>query len=418
MNQHGKKILIIGNGFDIAHGLPTRYKDFLEFCKRIEYIFTFCGDEESAKKYEINSIDNWEINNDIKTKVAEMFNDCQRGSYNNGKSNKYFSYERCAQEIYECLAENIWYKYFLKLYEENIFKGENWIDFESEISHIIEYVDRNSKNISAPYQSLRDLLFIEAKNDNKIKILNNLLHHAVEVFIKTISEIKTIRDFREKCFKDLEKLTRALELYLAGFVEKIHIDVKSPDIEKINPDYVISFNYTNTFTKYYNSSAEVFYIHGKCEVNNNIASNNMVLGIDEYWSETERDTHTNFSIFKKFVQRIRKKTGTKNHDYIREINEFYKNTQEIPVIGKENTCFDGTSLIYVFGHSLDTTDKDVLIDFLKSAASAITIYCYDKGAEGELIANAIKIIGQKTLLEKANQSPAKIEFKIQQDMSE
>lgn len=26
-------ILIIGNGFDLAHGLKTSYKDFLEFCE-------------------------------------------------------------------------------------------------------------------------------------------------------------------------------------------------------------------------------------------------------------------------------------------------------------------------------------------------------------------------------------------------
>ena len=26
-------ILILGNGFDLAHGLPTRYTDFLEYCR-------------------------------------------------------------------------------------------------------------------------------------------------------------------------------------------------------------------------------------------------------------------------------------------------------------------------------------------------------------------------------------------------
>lgn len=26
-------ILVIGNGFDLAHGLPTKYGDFLEFCR-------------------------------------------------------------------------------------------------------------------------------------------------------------------------------------------------------------------------------------------------------------------------------------------------------------------------------------------------------------------------------------------------
>lgn len=26
-------ILVIGNGFDLAHGLPTKYEHFLEFCE-------------------------------------------------------------------------------------------------------------------------------------------------------------------------------------------------------------------------------------------------------------------------------------------------------------------------------------------------------------------------------------------------
>lgn len=27
-------ILILGNGFDLAHGLKTKYSDFLEYCKK------------------------------------------------------------------------------------------------------------------------------------------------------------------------------------------------------------------------------------------------------------------------------------------------------------------------------------------------------------------------------------------------
>ena len=27
-------ILVIGNGFDLAHGLQTTYKDFLNFCNK------------------------------------------------------------------------------------------------------------------------------------------------------------------------------------------------------------------------------------------------------------------------------------------------------------------------------------------------------------------------------------------------
>lgn len=43
----GKTVLILGNGFDLAHGLPTRYSDFLKFCRATELLYTY-----SKKKME------------------------------------------------------------------------------------------------------------------------------------------------------------------------------------------------------------------------------------------------------------------------------------------------------------------------------------------------------------------------------
>ena len=36
-------ILLIGNGFDLAHHLPTRYQDFLEFIK-VSLLYNFIND--------------------------------------------------------------------------------------------------------------------------------------------------------------------------------------------------------------------------------------------------------------------------------------------------------------------------------------------------------------------------------------
>ena len=36
MSDKGKTILILGNGFDLAHGLPTKYSHFLNFCQRVD----------------------------------------------------------------------------------------------------------------------------------------------------------------------------------------------------------------------------------------------------------------------------------------------------------------------------------------------------------------------------------------------
>ena len=131
--------------------------------------------------------------------------------------------------------------------------------------------------------------------------------------------------------------------------------------------------------------------------------NKRVLGIDEYWSEEERDSHTNFTVFKKFAQRIQKRTGVDSYKWFEEIQDIYKNKN----IASE---------VHIFGHSLDVTDKDILYDYLESNATTVTIYCKDKETEGEYIANVIKIIGEKRLLEKVNQYPPKLKFVIQQPM--
>lgn len=41
-------ILVIGNGFDLAHGLPTKYADFLEWVKAEYELYTNLKEEETA----------------------------------------------------------------------------------------------------------------------------------------------------------------------------------------------------------------------------------------------------------------------------------------------------------------------------------------------------------------------------------
>ena len=40
-------ILIIGNGFDLAHNLPTTYTDILKFLRIIKITSTWMGDKTS-----------------------------------------------------------------------------------------------------------------------------------------------------------------------------------------------------------------------------------------------------------------------------------------------------------------------------------------------------------------------------------
>ena len=142
----------------------------------------------------------------------------------------------------------------------------------------------------------------------------------------------------------------------------------------------------------------------------------MVLGIDEYWTGSEQDERTNFTIFKKFAQRIQKHTGNDSYRYLKEIREIFKTNRNIwsGNVDPLKVHPDGVSYIYVFGHSLDVTDKDILSNFIGDDATSVTVYCRDKGTEGELIANTIRLIHEEKLLDKSNHVPAKLEYVIQE----
>lgn len=64
-------ILVIGNGFDLAFGLPAKYGDFLEFCERARKIYTFYKDV-SLNKYKSKSIDNWKMNGYINCIIGDF----------------------------------------------------------------------------------------------------------------------------------------------------------------------------------------------------------------------------------------------------------------------------------------------------------------------------------------------------------
>ena len=400
----GKTILIIGNGFDLAHGLPTGYMHFLDFCEHINAIYD--NTNHKGKEYYEKYLDNWDFNIDIKEEIRQAF--LEQVKYKETveyikSTNKYI------QEIRECLLGNIWYYYFYNLNKDSLLRGIKWIDFESEIGAVIKFIDNYSENLSIQCDELFEKMIL-CQKDNERKQLNVLGNLCKNMYKEKEC---TLFDLRERWYQDLEHLIRALEIYLSHFVEKISLDNRKINyIDEIHPDFVLTFNYTNTYEKLYHKNEEILYIHGRCDQDRAIDENNMVLGIDEYWNDKECDEHNNYAVFKKFIQRIRKKTGTNHCYYINAIEKIYSSSGETwsGNVDRRKTISDRTSSVFVFGHSLDRTDRDILEGFIGSDATAVKIFCKDKSTEGELVAKLIKLIGEKKLIRKANNEPPKIEL--------
>ena len=191
---------------------------------------------------------------------------------------------------------------------------------------------------------------------------------------------------------------------------------------------VINFNYTNTYGKLYLFKPNIVlpdymdFIHGRANKSNTIESNNMVLGIDEYLGNDRKNKDVEFIEFKKFYQRIYKQTGCKYKEWAdgithikQQIDDRLKMQYPLQIPYKEIPN-KYRNRLFIFGHSLDVTDGDILRDLILNDNVYTTIFYHNKDAMGQQIANLVKVIGQDELIRRTGGSTKTIEFKPQQDM--
>ena len=72
--------------------------------------------------------------------------------------------------------------------------------------------------------------------------------------------------------------------------------------------------------------------------------------------------------------------------------------------------------LYIFGHSLDVTDRDILQDFILTENVYTTIFYLNKKVLGQQIANLVKVLGQDELIKRTGGSTKTIEFRQQREM--
>lgn len=380
-------ILVIGNGFDLAHDLPTSYRAFLDFTKAYEKYKDVCMAGESVKE-------EWEKADEANREFIVYFaNLCDQK-------------KKLFVELNELTINNLWLKHF---YDVRIKQG--WIDFESEISRIIQILE-----------SVR-IQVIEGKKAGKLVIhvpkYQEETLQGFRVDSTIIESLKFVDGTKERLHDDLNRLIRCLEIYLCDYVGNIEIENKHPDIEGLPIiDKVLSFNYTNTYEKLYakNPYVEYDYIHGRATIENTVDSNNMVLGIDEYLKGAARNENIEFIEFKKFYQRIHKETGCLYRNWVDAIESGGAITETIAIYKEQEKTVRETKQVnfhkvFFFGHSLDVTDKDVIRDMILSDKVKTTIFYRDKADYGQKITNLVKIIGQDELIKRTGGANKSIYFK-------
>lgn len=362
-------ILVIGNGFDLAHGLPTRYDDFLNFVEEfIEY----------------------KVTHECNMRFLDYFK-----SLNETNINLY-------DQIDGLIEDNRWLNYFLTLRENKVLLNKlTWIDFESEISKVIKTFDEYRNKLISEKVFENEQMRID---EHSFDVLHYILEKKEKIIqIDCLLSLENIRELKEELITDLNRLIRCLEIYLDDYVRKNYFDKlqKIKFIEALKIDKILTFNYTNTYEHVYGKSNINFdYIHGKADIKHNLNSCNLVLGIDEYLGENEKNSNIEFIQFKKFFQRIYKGTGCLYKDWIKFYTEQKGKTPKIP----------HELNLYFIGHSLDVTDKDILKELILFDEANTTIYYHNQEALGRMIANLVKVIGEDELIRRTGGSNACIKF--------
>lgn len=379
-------ILIVGNGFDLAHGLPTRYMDFMDYLSMAETLYKNKTDPYARPNK--TTIEGY-INNQYTDVDATLRNNLI-GKYDSEWIN---SFPRQLSRVFS--EKNCWYKYFEYLIYKKQLQDVNWIDFEAEISKVVQKVEHSSVVEEDRFNSMSNIQLYQIDRGIHEEILLNFMNATTYTF-----KTNEFNSFIKQLEKDLSDFINALDYYIA-FIDEFSVEKRVVDIQEIDVDKVISFNYTDTYRRLYYPNMpdeKIHFIHGKANRTLGDSASKLVLGTNDTLSDQEKDSNTSCLKFKKYFQRIYKRTG---NDY----KMFLKDALERKKVSGESTQS------YFFGHSLAATDGDVIRRVIE-ASDHVVIFYHDDMQHREAITNLVMVLGRDKLIEYAEE---RIEFRKQRE---
>lgn len=441
-------MLIIGNGFDLALGLPTKYTDFLEFVAASKIVYNH--NDFLMKRNPIDCLAEMKKQVDICSDdgIKTKFSKAERLVYRFSNAVKHTFFLKACIDFHQCIHENRWIEYFQERYEQRLMEGENWIDLEAEIKKVI-------KNLEGPI-----LERVERKvQDNEKQVI----HHPIIVIISDINKCRekgteyiistqVYRELIKSLREEFNRFVMALGIYLDFFVRLLNEDHGiSRDIYNLlrakEIDCVLSFNYINNYNIKYSGTPigedNTCYVHGSVQywhelqqcnkkgiplnaisIADIIKKNTMIIGFDEYLSG-DNDEYLDFVYYRKYFQRILKGTGSQYLDWLDKYKSELDKNNIVPKVGETREeaykrflleeANKKPNHIYIFGHSMDATDKDIFRDLLlrENNDTKVTIFYHDDEAHDRIITNLIRIISKEILIEKTYGRKPDIEFRKQ-----
>lgn len=364
------KILITGNGFDLFHHLPTKYGHFMAIMETIE-------DCEIPGEVTFEDL--------FAVKFKKKFNDDYKLIKGNYKTSNIIFDKKAINDIRVNIKLNSWYKHF-----KSIIEIDTWIDFENEIENVLKQISIIIKHTEDKTSGNNEFFKGRPLNLNIDFSVFNFCSAAGDDFFIDSSYInsRTNKFDGNKILIELENSLNQFINIFNSYLSNIVVEFYDNYIAEFRIpikyiDFYYTFNYTPTIERIYNKNIFITYLHG--ETNKDNMLQNLVLGVDEIPKEII--SHKAFG-FSKYYQKIINKTN----NFLFQIPD--KNTE----ITEEN-------IFYIFGHSLDRSDKEHIgrvFDFLEkdyTRQSNIVVFYFSSMDNKNKLKNLFSFIKKEIIVQ-------------------
>lgn len=336
------RLILIGNGFDLAHGLPTSYNNFID-----EYWNGIISDIENQISSNIESGNSIKIHNGIcyinfeksestPERDKEFWTHFQKSIQRNGDSpftyykkinNKCFEFLRAGTLKDIAMNENRYIRqtdyilnnFFWSLSRKN--EIQNWVDVENEY-----------------FKNIVNCIKAGIDENSKIQLLNTEFSQVKELLCKYLKE-NVENQYDDLTSGDFLKILSGLSINHKEYHKKFIDLVDKKSLKEVTKTVILNFNYTNTVQRYVSDDISVIQIHGNI---GDEKKNPVIFGSgdeinDSYSSLENRD----------------------NNEYLKHIKSFqyfqtsnYKNLLDL--IDSRNFQ------VYIMGHSCGLSDRVLL----------------------------------------------------------
>jgi hypothetical protein len=337
MEKNVEQLLVIGNGFDLACNLPSKYEDFYKsrYTSDIVKFLNSFEKQEMPLKYEDIKLLSNSVSLNIWDYILYFIEDVEHNSWT---------------DVETVISKHIKGMYIACFNPYFIYKDTigHQIDYQKIFFNLLKKYTTDNENTEKV-----ELFFNVKDGDTRWKIINSYILKELKIFEGNFAKYLKLQVKKSGYNENMDKLFSCI----INEYERANSEVKKSDLS-FNTS-ILTFNYTRILRESKNFKVKDFRnVHG----NLNPKSNGIIFGIDyqELLSLAKNKDNSTSRIFK-------------NPEVFLDFTKTFRTLQINNSFGTKRLCSQKTKIIKFYGHGLGEADYS----YFMAMFDAVDLYAGD-----------------------------------------